>query len=299
MPIRINLLAEEQAAEEVRRKDPVKRVIWGAVLLVFLFVAWIGVLQMQTAAGRSTLEDYENRLKRIEEASKQVRTDRTLATDIDRRMSSLEVYSSNRFFWATALNAFQLATMDNVRIVEFNASQKYATNDTSKFFSTNLTAAFLNSQPGWKFWASSAPDAEVFTAITNQLKALATRPPFSTNKVKLALKLSILSTNTTTKTVTARAEYTMVPAMVESTLIEIKGRDYSNPPGSHIDSFTRNLVNLPYFRDRLHQSEGQALKFTDRPAQARPDSGDAANPSALFVPFTIECRLQERILTND
>ncbi len=299
MPIRINLLAEQQAADEVRRKDPVKRVIWGAVIVVALFIAWIGILQVQTASGRSEVEAYESRLKRIEETSKQVRSDRGLATDIERRIASVDAYSSNRFLWANALDAFQAVTTENIRIVEFNATQRYMTNESSKFFSTNLTVSYSSSQPGWKFWASSGPDAELMTTVTNQLKALTSRPPFTTNKIKLLLKLSMLSTNTSAKMATARAEYIMVPAAIESTVIEIKGRDYSNPPGSLIDSFTRNLTNLPYFRERLHQAEGQALRFTDRPAQARPDSGDTANPTALFVPFTIECRLQERILTND
>ena len=36
MPIRINLLAEAQAAEEMRRKDPVKRAVWIGGFVIFL-----------------------------------------------------------------------------------------------------------------------------------------------------------------------------------------------------------------------------------------------------------------------
>ena len=36
MPIRLNLLAEAQAAEEARRRDPVKRAIWLAALIIAL-----------------------------------------------------------------------------------------------------------------------------------------------------------------------------------------------------------------------------------------------------------------------
>jgi len=39
MPIRINLLAESQALEEMRRRDPVKRAIWVGVLVVSLLLA--------------------------------------------------------------------------------------------------------------------------------------------------------------------------------------------------------------------------------------------------------------------
>ena len=45
MPIRINLLAEAQALEEMRRRDPVKRAIRLAVLLGVLILVWAGYLQ--------------------------------------------------------------------------------------------------------------------------------------------------------------------------------------------------------------------------------------------------------------
>ena len=40
MPIRINLLAEAQAAEEMRRRDPVKRALWGASIVVVGVIAF-------------------------------------------------------------------------------------------------------------------------------------------------------------------------------------------------------------------------------------------------------------------
>ncbi len=46
MAIRINLLAEAQEAEELRRRDPVKRALWGAGFLVFLVWLWTGSLML-------------------------------------------------------------------------------------------------------------------------------------------------------------------------------------------------------------------------------------------------------------
>jgi len=43
MPIRINLLAEARALEELRRKDPVKRVAVVGILLFLLLIAFIGI----------------------------------------------------------------------------------------------------------------------------------------------------------------------------------------------------------------------------------------------------------------
>ncbi|HUC84583.1 MAG TPA: hypothetical protein VL970_05265, partial [Candidatus Acidoferrales bacterium] len=40
MPIRINLLSEALAEEELRRRDPVKRAIYGGAFLVALSLVW-------------------------------------------------------------------------------------------------------------------------------------------------------------------------------------------------------------------------------------------------------------------
>ncbi|MGC3957234.1 MAG: hypothetical protein QM813_04480 [Verrucomicrobiota bacterium] len=47
MPIRLNLLAEAQAAEELRRNDPVKRALWVSVLLIALVLVWASSLQLK------------------------------------------------------------------------------------------------------------------------------------------------------------------------------------------------------------------------------------------------------------
>ena len=67
--------------------------------------------------------------------------------------------------------------------------------------------------------------------------------------------------------------------------------------GAAIDEFARRINTSPYFKDLLVPVEG--FKFTERPPQPRPDPSDPLNPNALFVPFTIQLTLTERILTNE
>ena len=55
MPIRINLLAEAHAAEELRRKDPVKRGIYGAVVVVSCVLIWALTLQLKIMAAKHEL----------------------------------------------------------------------------------------------------------------------------------------------------------------------------------------------------------------------------------------------------
>src|ERR1700730_16783028 len=97
MPIRLNLLAEVQAAEEVRRRDPVKRVIWVAAFLVCLMLAWWSSLQVDAMQKRSELN-------RIElEISDQTNTFQTLIDnqkkdlDVRHKLASLQQLATNRF----------------------------------------------------------------------------------------------------------------------------------------------------------------------------------------------------------
>jgi len=55
MPIHINLLAEAQAAEELRRRDPVKRGIFLGASLVVLMLVWSGMIQINSALANARL----------------------------------------------------------------------------------------------------------------------------------------------------------------------------------------------------------------------------------------------------
>src|SRR5580698_3897342 len=62
MPIRINLLAESQAADEIRRRDPVKRAIWVGICVVVLVLVWSSSLQVKIMADNGRLSNLENKL---------------------------------------------------------------------------------------------------------------------------------------------------------------------------------------------------------------------------------------------
>ena len=111
------------------------------------------------------------------------------------------------------------------------------------------------------------------------------------------MKIVPTSTNKTTKKAVARIEFTNPSWAAEKTTIEIRGRDYGTPPGAAVDEFARRINSSPYFKELLVPVEG--FRFTERPPQPRPDPQDLVNPGALFVPFTIELTLKERIMTNE
>src|SRR5580765_5785017 len=59
MPIRLNLLAEAQAAAEMRRRDPVKRAIMASVVLIALALGWSGYLYLKSMMANSDLGKIE------------------------------------------------------------------------------------------------------------------------------------------------------------------------------------------------------------------------------------------------
>ena len=60
MPIHINLLAEAQAAEELRRHDPVKRAIFIGISLVVVALMWSGMVDVNCHSGAGAFDQGAN-----------------------------------------------------------------------------------------------------------------------------------------------------------------------------------------------------------------------------------------------
>ncbi len=295
MPIRINLLAEEQAAEEMRRRDPIKRAIFAGAALAALMLGWIGITQMNVMAARRELADHAARLQKVDDSSKEIRSQQRMVGDFQAKAKALEKYSHHRFFWGTLLDAVQQVTVENVRLMEIKTEQRYAGNDQHLFFSTNLLVPFTPPPARWKFWAGKPDQMPVEMMASNQLASVTNGLPFTTNRLAYTLAMTPASTNAAF--VNMKVDFTNPPWAGEKTIVEIRGRDYGTPSGAAIDEFARRITSSPYFKELLVPVEG--FKFTERPPQPRPDPSDPLKPDALFVPFTIELTLKERILTNE
>ena len=297
MPIRINLLAEEQAAEEMRRRDPIKRAIFAGVALAVLMFGWIGITQMSVLAARRELAGHTSRLQRVEESSKEVRGHQMAVSDYQAKAKALEKYSRNRFYWGTLLDAIQQVTLENVRLMEIKTDQKYGSSEQHKFVTTNVTVQFASAPPRWKFWAGKQDQTPLEDLVKKALAAVTNGPPFSTNIFAYTYTFAPASTNASEQKMDVKVEFSNPAWAAERTVVEIRGRDYGTPSGAAIDEFARRLTTSPYFKEILVPVEG--FKFTERPPQPRPDPSDVLKPDALFVPFTIELTLKERILTNE
>jgi len=134
MPIRINLMAEAQAAEELRRKDPVKRGIMVASLLVAAVVVWAGALQCKIIASKSELKGLETKWASIEKGYQVAVESQRKGIEAERKLSALQQLTTNRFLWGSTLNAIQqsLSGEDGIQFVRLRTDQTYVTTEEAK-----------------------------------------------------------------------------------------------------------------------------------------------------------------------
>lgn len=125
MPIRINLLAEAQAAEELRRKDPVKRAIYVGICLVLMVIVWISSLQVRILTDKAGLSTLEARLSSRTNAYTQILQNKQMLQDVKAKLSALNRLAVNRFLVATLLDAPMHAPVDGIQILRLRTEQNF------------------------------------------------------------------------------------------------------------------------------------------------------------------------------
>jgi hypothetical protein len=132
MPIRINLLAEAQALEEMRRRDPVKRAILVGICLVGIVMMWSSMLQVQVMYSKSTLGRWEANLNSHTNDYFQTVNDQAKLASINQRLAALNDLAASRFLESSLLDALQQSTAAGIQIVRLRTAQTYATTEEVK-----------------------------------------------------------------------------------------------------------------------------------------------------------------------
>jgi hypothetical protein len=125
MPIRINLLAEAQAAEQARRRDPVKLSAWIGGFIICLVALWSLKLQFDIYFVGKALKSQEAQWSSLQKQYSQVLTNRAMTTKLEGNMASLERFSTNRFLWGSLLDAIQQTTVDDIVVRGIKGSIVY------------------------------------------------------------------------------------------------------------------------------------------------------------------------------
>jgi hypothetical protein len=132
MPLRINLLAEAQALEEMRRKDPAKRAIWAGAFAIAMVLAWSSSLQVKVMMARQKVSQVEAGAKEKDKAYKHVLDSQKALADTKVRLAALQRLAQNRFLLGNLMNAVQQTTLDDVQLVHLRLDQDFVMTDAVK-----------------------------------------------------------------------------------------------------------------------------------------------------------------------
>ena len=132
MPIRINLLAEAQALEDLRKRDPVKRAILAGVGLVIVVMAFAGSLQFRAMLANHELHRVASQVGTRTNEFQQVLANQRKLADMNRKLSMLQQMATNRVLHGTILNALQRTAMDEVQLTRLKTEEAYIYNEEIK-----------------------------------------------------------------------------------------------------------------------------------------------------------------------
>jgi hypothetical protein len=125
MPIHINLLAEAQTAEDMRRRDPVKRVIIGGVLVVAAMLAWSSIVQVKVMLANSQLSQVQFAVDSDSAAYQTAITNNLKIAAAKLKISQLRKLVNARMLQGNLLNALQKVSVDYVQLTGLQVDQSY------------------------------------------------------------------------------------------------------------------------------------------------------------------------------
>ncbi|MGA2248070.1 MAG: hypothetical protein ABSH48_24055 [Verrucomicrobiota bacterium] len=127
MPIRINLLSEVLAEEDLRRRDPVKRAIYAGAFLVALSLVYWSSIWLGYVVENQKLSSVEAGIQACTNDFALVKANLKKIDDIQAQMKALDQLSAARFLQGNLLNALQQTYVPNVQLTHLKVDQTYAT----------------------------------------------------------------------------------------------------------------------------------------------------------------------------
>lgn len=126
MPIQINLLNEAQAQEDLRRRDPVKRAIFGGVLLVVVSLVWFSSSLLTHMVASNGLSQIQAGIESRTNDYNAVVINLRKVADTKVRLEALSKLSAARFLQGNLMNSLQQLYVPNVRLMRFQVEQTYS-----------------------------------------------------------------------------------------------------------------------------------------------------------------------------
>jgi hypothetical protein len=147
MSIHINLLTEAQAQEDSRKRDPVKRAIFAAALLVALALVWFSSISLEHMVANSNLARVQSEIQAHTNDYNVVVANLKQITATQNQLKALDELSSARFLQGDLMNALQQLYVSNVCLMRMQIQQSYTVKDSSSIEHTLLTLDAKDSSP--------------------------------------------------------------------------------------------------------------------------------------------------------
>jgi hypothetical protein len=138
MPIRINLLAETLAEEDLRRRDPVKRAIMVGSLLVSISLVWFSSIWLETLIEKKNLNTIGGEIQTRTNEYTQVLINQKKIADYQKRIDALQKLTMTRFLQGNLLEAFQKLSVPNVQMTRIRLDQSYVVTPASPPVTNNF-----------------------------------------------------------------------------------------------------------------------------------------------------------------
>jgi hypothetical protein len=116
-------MAEAQALEEARRRNPVKLGIWIAGFFVALVGLWIMEKQLEIYNAKVVLTGLNEQWKADEAKYAGVTNAEASIAVLQGKIAALDHLHTNRFLWGPVLNALQYTVVDQVQVTRVWALQ--------------------------------------------------------------------------------------------------------------------------------------------------------------------------------
>jgi hypothetical protein len=151
MPIQINLLAEAQAEEDLRRRDPVKRAIFLGALFVVLSLVWFSSKWLVYVVANGQLAQIENDIQSHTNQYNEVVGNIKKINDMQKNLTALQTLNGARFLQGNLMNALQTVYVPNVQLMRIRVNQTYSvqpasTNNVTDGSATERIVLFLDAR---------------------------------------------------------------------------------------------------------------------------------------------------------
>jgi Tfp pilus assembly PilM family ATPase len=125
--VQINLLAERFEEQAAARRDPVRLCTFAAAAGLIGMLAWAGYIRMEMRGTQTEVQQLEAQLKRVKNEAVDAARTSANAQKLVSTLAALDQHATNRFLAASALDALQDITAQDVQVINLTVQQNLQT----------------------------------------------------------------------------------------------------------------------------------------------------------------------------